>query len=220
MSEPTTPTFRVQVVDYDPSRITTEDGELGWSLEPARCAVLVHDLLPYYVQLLGPLARASVIEGSRGVIAWAGSRGVPVIASAPRPADHPEQRGLGGRLWGLGPGRGDARTSCLAELHAEEVPWVRKRSLSAFFATDLAVELRRRGRDQLVIVGVFAGQGILATTFDALAHDVEVFVVCDAVADYSEDLHVQAMRQVARSTGQVMRLEELVGAVAEVANRE
>ena len=62
----------------------------------------------------------------------------------------------------------------------------------------------------MVIVGGFAGQGILATTFDALAHDVETFVVRDAVADYTEELHVLAMRQIARSTGQVISVQSLV----------
>lgn len=202
-------TFDAQVVDYDPAGITTEDGGLGWVLDPARCAVLVHDLLPYYVDLLGPSSSGSVIAGVRAVVDWARSGGVPLIACAPRPADRAEQRGLGGRLWGLGPSQVEARTSCLPELMAEHVPWVRKRSLSAFFATDLEVELRRCGRNQLVVVGVFAGQGILATTFDALARDVETFVVCDAVADYSRDHHIHAMRQVARSTGQVTRIAAL-----------
>ena len=85
MSEQPTPTLRVQAVDYDPARIATEDEGLGWALDVPRCAVLVHDLLPYYVQLLGPLAMQSVVEGSRAAVAWAASRGVPVIVSAPRP---------------------------------------------------------------------------------------------------------------------------------------
>lgn len=203
------PTFPAVASEYHLARTTSECGGLGWVLEPSRAALLVHDLLPYYVQVLGSTTRRSVIEGCAVTVRWARLQGLPVLASGPRPADHRAQRGLGGRLWGLGPSRTEAATPCLANLVSDDVSWVRKRSLSAFFATDLEVELRRRGRDQLVVVGVFASQGILATTFDALARDVETFAVCDAMADLNEGLHRVAAQQIARATGQVISLDDL-----------
>ncbi|WP_428985814.1 isochorismatase family protein [Sinomonas terricola] len=60
-----------------------------------------------------------------------------------------------------------------------------------------------------LVVGVFASQGVVATAFEALARDVEFIVVTDALADTSPGLHELAMRQVARSVGQVVYLGDL-----------
>jgi len=69
---------------------------------------------------------------------------MPIIASRPRPVSELSQRGLIGELWGAGPTLAEASSSPLASLDADDVVWVVKRGYSAFFATDLAVELRRR----------------------------------------------------------------------------
>ncbi|OZC67024.1 hypothetical protein CH276_07460 [Rhodococcus sp. 06-470-2] len=80
---------------------------------------------------------------------------------------------------------------------------IAKRSYSAFYATDLEVELRRRGRDQLIIVGVFASAGILATTFDAFARDIQCFVGIESIADYTAHQHRTALNLIASLTGTV-----------------
>lgn len=202
--------FAAQVSEYSLSDFAQAGGGLGWRFDPARAAVLVHDLLLYYVGVLPAETQRDLARQCGRVVDGARALGLPTIASAPRPATALGQRGLGGRLWGLGPSSAQATAHCLPDMDEPEVPWIRKRSLSAFFATDLDVELRRRGRDQLVLIGVFASQGIVATSFDALARDLEVFVIADAVADYRRDLHSLALDQVARSTGQVITTTEFV----------
>lgn len=197
-------TFHAYVESYDSSELVNHAGGPQWDLLPERAALLVHDVLPYYLQVLPTSVGDSVIKQVRQLVTWACRQGVPVLASAPRPADDLAQRGLGGQLWGLGPNREQAGTSCLPELAAADVVWVAKRSYSAFFATDLAVELTRRRRDQLIVVGVFAAAGITATTFDALAHDVQPFVVVEATADYTRDRHAAALTHIATTTGRVL----------------
>ncbi|WP_206488158.1 isochorismatase family protein [Rhodococcus sp. KRD162] len=123
--------------------------------------------------------------------------GVPILASGPRAASLIEQRGLLGPMWGLGPSAEDVS---IAE--PDFVPIV-KRSYSAFYATDLEVELRRHGRDQLIIVGVFASAGILATTFDAFARDIQSFVGIESTADYTAHQHRTALNLIASLTGRV-----------------
>lgn len=205
-------TFTAQIRPYDLNAFRSFDGGLGWSLDADRCAVLVHDVLPYYLKVLNPALREAVVSKIQTLVTDCVAADVPVLASAPRPANDLPQRGVGGRLWGLGPSADEAATSALTSLPDDTV-WVRKRSLSAFYATDLDVELRRRGRDQLLVVGVFASGGVVATTFDALARDIEVFVVGDAVADYDQDVHRLALNQVARSTGQVIPQSTVVTAL-------
>ncbi|MFC9893598.1 isochorismatase family protein [Nocardia sp. NPDC127579] len=202
-------TFDVNVTPYEPAQFANIHDGLGWQLEHDRCAVLVHDLLPYYANVLAPQTRAAVVSQCQSLVDWAFIRNVAVIASAPRPATVTPQRGLGGVLWGQGPNATEAAQSCLDGIVEPAVPWIRKRSLSAFYATDLAVELRRQGKDQLVVCGVFASQGIVATSFDALARDLQFFVASDAIADYNAALHELALSQIARSTGQVIPTADL-----------
>lgn len=196
-------TFDAKAKPYDLDTFRSFDGGLGWSLDADRCALLIHDVLPYYLEVLNPALQEALVGKIEALVTGSVAAGVPVLASAPRPASDLQQRGVGGRLWRLGPSAKEAATSAFTSLPSETV-WLRKRSLSAFYATDLDVELRRRGRDQLLVVGVFASGGVVATSFDALARDIEVFVVGDAVADYDQDLHCLTLNQVARSTGQVI----------------
>ncbi|MFF2555141.1 isochorismatase family protein [Nocardia sp. NPDC058058] len=202
-------TFDADVTPYDPAGFANFRDGLGWEFEADRCAVLVHDLLPYYTGVLAEQTRSAVVDQCRTLVDWAFGQSMPVIASAPRPAAVVRQRGLGGSLWGQGPSAAEAAQSCLDGMDEPAVPWIRKRSLSAFYATDLAVELTRQGKDQLVVCGVFASQGIVATSFDALARDLQLFVVSDAVADYNAVLHELALRQIARSTGQIIPTADL-----------
>ncbi|MFZ2527090.1 MAG: isochorismatase family protein [Rhodococcus sp. (in: high G+C Gram-positive bacteria)] len=197
-------TFAAEVDPYDPAVFADVRGGLGWQIDHDRCAILVHDLLPYYVSVLAAETRAAVVDRCHAVVDWAFDCDVPIVASAPRPATTTTQRGLGGLLWGRGPDATEVERSCVRGMDDPAVVRVHKRSLSAFYATDLEVELRRRGKDQLVVCGVFASQGIVATSFDALARDIQLFVVSDAVADYNAALHEVALAQVARSTGHLV----------------
>nr|WP_255521090.1 isochorismatase family protein [Rothia sp. ZJ1223] len=185
-----------------------ESEGLGWSFDSSRVALLVHDFLPYYLQVLTAQLQEELIKSVQIVVDWAQQNGVPVVRSAPRPATAIEQRGIGGKLWGLGPTASQVNESLVQAL--DDVPCVYKRSLSAFYATDLDVELRRLGRNQLAVVGIFASGGIIATSFDALARDIEYFVVADAIADYSAERHLNVLRLIGASTGQVINLQELV----------
>ncbi len=107
-------------------------------------------------------------------------------------------------MWGLGP---NAEEVAITE---PDFAPIAKRSYSAFYATDLEVELRRRGRDQLIIVGVFASAGILATTFDASARDIECFVGVEAIADYTAHQHRTALKLIASLTGRVASIQNLL----------
>jgi isochorismate hydrolase len=63
--------------------------------------------------------------------------------------------------------------------------------------------MRRSGRDQLVCVGVYAHVGLLATTVDAMSHDIQAFLVADAVADFSAEDHRMALAYAAARTASV-----------------
>ena len=44
--------FTAQIRPYGLDAFGSFDEGLGWSLDPRRCALLVHDVLPYYLKVL------------------------------------------------------------------------------------------------------------------------------------------------------------------------
>ena len=66
---------------------------------------------------------------------------------------------------------------------------VKKTRMSAFFNTDLDLMLRALGVGSLIVTGIQTPNCIRTTVFDAMAHNYEVFLVRDAVAAKSEEIH-------------------------------
>ena len=66
----------------------------------------------------------------------------------------------------------------------------------------------------VAVVGVFAAAGITATAFDALAHDVQPFVVVEATADYTRERHASALSHIATTAGRVPHQCDLAGGTA------
>jgi isochorismate hydrolase len=190
-------TFSVEVEEYAVESLRDCVGGPEWGLRPERAAVLVHDMQPYYLNVLHNSVRSRVAAEASTLVSRARAVGLPILASGPRAASAIEQRGLLGPMWGLGPSAEEVAIS-----EPDFVP-IAKRSYSAFYATDLEVELRRRGRDQLIIVGVFASAGILATTFDAFARDIQCFVGIESTADYTAHQHRTALNLITSLTGAV-----------------
>ncbi|MFT4264732.1 MAG: isochorismatase family protein [Nocardioides sp.] len=190
----------------------------GWTLERDRAAVLVHDLQRYFLRPFAPgcAVVTDALVHTAAVIEAARSAGVPVFYTAQTgERDAAVPRGLQGDLWGGG-------MSPVAD-HTEIVPEVApaagdtvlvKHRYSAFAHSDLAERLRAEGRDQLVITGVYAHIGVLATTFDAFQREVQPFVVADAVADLSEEDHARALAQVAGCCGSVTTASRVLEALA------
>ncbi|MFE5245181.1 MULTISPECIES: isochorismatase family protein [unclassified Streptomyces] len=170
---------------------------VGWTVDPARAVLLVHDLQNHFLgafpsgeqPLTGMLDNTSrIIERSRGL-------GVPVVYSVQRGGQTPEERGLQLDFWG--PGAADdpealAIPASVAPADGDTV--LTKWKYSAFARTELESLLRDSGRDQLVITGVYAHIGVLMSACDAWMRDIQAFVVADAVADFSREDHDMALR--------------------------
>ncbi|MFA7766234.1 isochorismatase family protein [Streptomyces sp. NRRL S-448] len=126
---------------------------------------------------------AAVVNGAVcAVAALAVAVAVPGLRRATLPRDgrdESEDDGPGPDTAGLAPGPDDTVLT--------------KWKYSAFVRTDLLERLRARGRDQLVITGVYAHIGVLMTVCDAWMQDVQAFVVADAVADFSAREHRMAL---------------------------
>lgn len=87
-----------------------------------------------------------------------------------------------------------------------------KRQWSAFYGTELDLQLRRRGIDTIILSGVSTNFGVESTARDAWAGNYNVILVEDASSSYSEGLHDFAVRNILprlariRSSDDILRL--------------
>ncbi|MFD5057904.1 isochorismatase family protein [Streptomyces sp. NPDC058394] len=185
-----------------PDRSAVPPSCVPWLIDPARAALLVHDMQSHFVRAF-PAGRSPVVELVANVAALrelAGTLGIPVIITAEPAAQRRDQRGLLVDVWG--PGIGDE--SDAAAIVAALTPRPGEHLLAnvrhnAFLRSHLGRMLRSAGRDQLIVCGVYAHLGVLLTAADAFMHDIQPFVVADAVADFSAEEHSMALRWAARS---------------------
>lgn len=198
--------FRAKSIDYNPAEHLHLEGGLGWAPDPSRICVLIHDFIYYYVDALGKEAAETVTRKSQVIINWAESHNVPVLKAFPFVSGCLEERGLAGKVWGAGPNSIEASAEVLPKLGGFRVS---KRTFSAFYGTDLAVQIKRLGRSQILILGVFTSHGITATAFDAFANDIEPIIPIDATADLTPELQHEALRNLRRSTAELVTVDSL-----------
>jgi bifunctional isochorismate lyase/aryl carrier protein len=178
----------------------------SWELDPARAAVLVHDLQLYFLRPFAPDAEPlqTLLSNVANLMQTCRKAGIPVFYTAQKGNQDRRDRGLQADLWGPG-------MSAIAEhetIHPAVAPLdgdfvLTKHRYSAFQRSNLEPLMRARGRDQLVICGVYAHIGCMMTAAEAFQRDIEPFFVADALADFSREHHDAALLQVARSCGVV-----------------
>ena len=88
-----------------------------------------------------------------------------------------------------------------------------KHRYSAFQRSNLNDLMRVRGRDQLIISGVYAHIGCMMTAAEAFQRDIEPFFAADALADFSRADHDLAVPWVAGRCGVPMMTDALIAAL-------
>lgn len=194
-------------------------GRVRWTPDPARAALLVHDMQRYF---LAPYAGAPVPEATANIARLADvarERGIPVFYTAQPGRQDAADRGLLTEFWGDGIGAvidSDPRAADIVpELApAESDTVLAKWRYSAFQRSSFAELLGALGRDQLLITGVYAHIGCQATAVEAFMRDVQPFLVADAVADFSRERHDQACEYVAQRCGVVTTTADVLAALS------
>ncbi|GAA2614493.1 isochorismatase family protein [Paractinoplanes durhamensis] len=194
-----------------PTGFGIDKAKVRWRPDPSRAALLVHDMQNYFLAPFGTADQAlmaRVVDNIAGLRKHAHNAGMPVIFSAQPGGQSRTERGLLQDFWGDGPPPDEHALA----IHDALTPGdgdirITKRRYSAFVGTSLASLLK--GRDQLIITGVYAHIGVLATALDAFMRDIQPFVVADAVADFSPAHHRDALRHVADRCGVVATTAEI-----------
>lgn len=168
----------------------------GWVLDPDRAVLLIHDMQRYFVRFFPPgeAPVTALVDNIRALRDRCARAGVPVAYTA-QPGDmSDEQRGLLKDFWGPGMTADPDDREVIDEIRPAPGDLVlTKWRYSALYRTELLDFIRRTGRDQLVVCGVFAHIGCLMTAADAFTNDVQPFLVADAVADFSLEYHRLAL---------------------------
>ncbi len=87
---------------------------------------------------------------------------------------------------------------------------ISKHHPSAFFGTDLAVQLRSAGVDSLVVTGLTTSGCVRASAVDGLQYDFPVFVVADATADRNATAHAANLHDLHAKYADVVQSDELL----------
>ncbi|WP_374303320.1 isochorismatase family protein [Paracoccus sp. (in: a-proteobacteria)] len=187
-----------------------------WVPDPARLALLVHDMQRYFCAPFPPDAAplAPLVRNIGRLVAAARAAGVPVFYTAQNGDQFRPDRGLQADLWGPGMSSRPDHQDILPALAptAEDIVLVKHR-YSAFQRSNLEHLMRARGRDQLMITGVYAHIGCMATAVEAFQRDIEAFAVADAQADFDRVRHDMAMAWIASVCGGVISTQAALAAM-------
>jgi trans-2,3-dihydro-3-hydroxyanthranilic acid synthase len=182
----------------------------GWVADPARAVLLVHDMQRYFLRALPDTLRHDVVQNAASVRNRCARLGVPVAYTV-QPGDMDDtQRGLLKDFWGPGMRASAEDRRVVGPLEPGPADWqFTKWRYSAFFRSDFLQRMRDAGRDQLIVCGVYAHIGVMATAVEAFTNDIETFLVADAVADFSERHHHMALQYAAERCAVVLPAKEI-----------
>nr|WP_308125934.1 isochorismatase family protein [Nonomuraea ceibae] len=184
-----------------------------WTVSPERAVLLLHDMQHFFLDAF-PAGEAPVTDLVRNAAALrerCAAAGIPVAYTTQPGGMSDRQRGLLRDFWGPGMTTGAEHRGVVDPVAPGPDDWIIvKRRYSAFHQSPLLWMLRDSGRDQLIISGVYAHIGVLMTAVDAYSHDVQPFLVADAVADFTAEDHLMTLRYVAGRCGMVATTKELL----------
>jgi trans-2,3-dihydro-3-hydroxyanthranilic acid synthase len=184
---------------------------VDWRLQPHRAVLLIHDMQSYFLAPFGPELRARLVDAVAALRKRCADRGVRIAYTGQPGRMTPEDRGLLRDFWGSGMRSTAADRTIVPELAPAPGDWTFvKWRYSAFFRSGLLECMRDEGRDQVVLCGVYGHVGILATALDAYANDLQVFVVGDAIGDFSAEKHRLTLQYTASCCAMAVTADEVL----------
>lgn len=187
-------------------------------LDPTTTALIVIDLQQ------GILSPEPVPHGRDRIVARSAelgrafaAAGAPIVLTvtdfAPGYADAP--RGSADTPWAL-PGEGLPPDFATLAPKIEALPAavrITKRQMSAFFGTELDLQLRRRGCRAVVVCGVATNLGVEATARAAFDLDYDVIVAADACGSVAPGWHEFATNNILPRIARVRRTADITAAI-------
>lgn len=184
-----------------------------WQVDWRRSVLLVHDMQRYFLSFYGsdaPLVR-ELLDTVARLLRLCRAKGVKIVYTAQPARQSPEERGLLNELWGRGIDHAPELKDIASEISPQDGDVVLdKWRYSAFERSPLEELMRQWDKDQLIICGVYGHIGCLMTAAAAFMRDIKPFLVGDAIADFSLEDHMAALRYTATRCGNVVSMRELL----------
>ncbi|WP_111636582.1 isochorismatase family protein [Marinomonas shanghaiensis] len=198
-----------------PTSDTFPNQKVNWVLEPKRAVFLIHDMQAYFLRFYD--AESDLIKTLKqnlaAIKAYCRANDIPVVYTAQPNDQKPEDRALLNDMWGSGLNDFPELQQVVEELAPDEKDTVLvKWRYSAFHRSNLQELMQSWDRDQLLIGGVYAHIGCMITAADAFMRDIQPFMIGDALADFSEEEHRQALVYTGGRTGRVVATKEVLTA--------
>jgi isochorismate hydrolase len=186
----------------------------AWTADPSRAVLLIHDMQRYFLQPFpaGQEPVSALVPNVARLRDTCRELGVQVAYTAQPGGMTERQRGLLKDFWGPGMRVDPADRWIVDPVSPETDDWmITKWRYSAFFRSSLLERMQERGLDQLIVCGVYAHVGVLATAIEAYTNDIQPFLVADAVADFSADHHRRTLEYAATCCAVVNTTAGVVG---------
>lgn len=199
-----------------PTREDLPDNVMSWTVDRRRAVLLVHDMQNYFVRCLpaGVSPTTDLIANVARLRDACAAAGVRVVYTAQPGRMSDEERGLLKDVWGPGMHDDGDDRNIVEELSPRPGDRVlTKWRYSALHHTPLLEIMRREERDQIIVCGVYAHVGCLMTACDAFSHDIQPFMVADAVADFSLAHHRLALAYAAQRCAAVVATDDVLAAL-------
>ena len=192
---------------------------MSLTLDPRSCALVLIDLQKGILGVpLAPYSAAQIVENGVALgrkLKEAGGMVVLVnVAFANDSADRlkqevdaPTPAPVGGM-----PAEWSEFAPEVGSLQADVV--ITKRQWSAFYGTELDLQLRRREIKTIVLGGVATNFGVESTARDAWQHNYSVVIAEDACSSMGADLHQFAMEKVLRRVARVRSTAAILAGLA------
>ncbi|MBB3388600.1 nicotinamidase-related amidase [Rhizobium sp. BK275] len=91
-----------------------------------------------------------------------------------------------------------------ADVHIVKHQW------SAFYGTELDLQLRRRGIKTVILTGIATNFGVEATIRDAFAHNYGVIAVEDAMSSFTAEMHALSCERILPRLSRVRKTAEVL----------
>jgi len=87
---------------------------------------------------------------------------------------------------------------------------ITKHQWSAFYGTEIDLQLRRRGIKTVILTGIATNFGVEATIRDAFAHNYAVIAVEDAMTTFSAEMHAFACERIFPRLARVRKTADIL----------
>jgi bifunctional isochorismate lyase/aryl carrier protein len=191
---------------------------VNWQLSAQRAVLLIHDMQDYFLDFFDRESSPVIemIDNLQRVRSACLAANIPVVYTAQPAQQSSTERGLLQDMWGPGITAHAERSKIVRALEPRSSDFVlTKWRYSAFQRTELYDLLGELGRDQLIIGGVYAHIGCLMTANDAFMHDVQAFLISDAMGDFSLSEHLMALNYAAQRCAATLPSRAVVSALAD-----